>query len=183
MTLPIEKNPKQLSSENILFETVNDAIWWVAHTKSRREKALADFFAEKHIGYYLPLIKMRQPSNRRERYSLLPLFAGYIFFKGNLQDRHNVYASNSIAYILEVNDQEKLCQELRQIYKVLAINDPIYPYDFLSEGQLVRIKNGPLQGIEGIIDRKDGNYRIVLSVSTIAKSFAIHVDADIVELI
>jgi len=183
MALSADQNPRQLFPESVLEEPVNGTVWWVAHTKSRREKALADFLADRGVGYYLPLMKTRQPSSRRERYSFMPLFAGYLFFKGSLDDRYNAYASNQIARVLEVKDQNKLRDELRHINSVLAANELLAPCDFFTEGQRVRVKAGPLKGIEGIIDRKNGGCRLVLTVSSIAQSFAVNVEAEMVKAV
>jgi len=180
MALAIEKNPAQMFPSDILDEPVNGTLWWVAHTKSRREKALADFLAQHNIGYYLPMVKVRQPNLRRERFSLLPLFSGYLFFKGSRDDRYAAYTSNHIARVLEVGDQEKLRTELFQIARVLEAREHLSPCDFFSEGQRVRITYGPLKGIEGIIERKNGSCRLVLTVSAIAQSYAVNIDAEMV---
>ncbi|MCX8044996.1 MAG: hypothetical protein N3B18_12825 [Desulfobacterota bacterium] len=180
MALAIEKNPPPMSPQTILEEPINGTVWWVAHTKSRREKALAEFLGERGIGYYLPMVKSRQPSCRRERFSLLPLFSGYLFFKGDRDDRYHAYTSNHIARVLEVKDQEKLRRELLQIARVIAARELMSPCDFFTEGQRVRVTCGPLKGVEGIIQRKNGSCRLVLTVSAIAQSFAVNIDAEMV---
>lgn len=181
MALPLEQNPEQLYPENILDINPNGNSWWLAHTKSRREKALAQFLMKKNIGYYLPMLKKRQPNKNRINYSLTPLFSGYLFLKGSLEDRYSTYTSNHIARVIEVKNQLKLIEELRGIRKVLSSGVLVYPYDFLAEGQRVRIRSGPMQGVEGIIDRKKGNYRLVLKVETIVQAIALDLDVEMVE--
>ena len=183
MTLTIEQNPDQTFPANILEEPVNGTTWWIAHTKSRREKTLANFLSSKNIGYYLPLIKKRQTSNKRERYSFMPLFSGYMFFKGSKEERYEAFTSNQIARIIEVKDQDVLLNELARTQKALSAGGPVYPYDFLAKGQKVRVSFGPMKGIEGIITEKKGQYRLILNVATISQSFAIDVEADMVETI
>ncbi len=182
MTLAIEQNPDQLYPADIFDENAClQTRWWVAHTKSRREKALAHFLAKKNIAYYLPMLKKRQPSKNRVRYAMTPLFSGYLFFTGDLEDRYAAYTSNHIARVIEVKNQRKLVEELRSIRTVLACGAGVYPYDFLAEGQRVRITSGPMQGVEGIIDRKKSNYRLVLNIETIAQAIALDLAADMVE--
>lgn len=183
MALTLEQNPNRRFPDNILDQPVNGTVWWVAHTKSRREKTLAGFLSGKGIGYYLPLIKKRQAGKRRERYSYVPLFSGYMFFKGDQQDRYEAFTSNQIANVIEVRDQDMLLDELAQIEKALSSGGPVYPYDFLSEGQKVRVTVGPMKGVEGMIIEKKGQYRLVLNVTTIFQSFAVNVEADMVEAI
>ena len=51
-------------------------IWWVTHTKSRNEKALAQDLIRKDINYFLPMSwKVRRRRGRKIR-TLLPLFGG-----------------------------------------------------------------------------------------------------------
>ena len=183
MALTLEQNPDPIYPANILEEPINETTWWVAHTKSRREKTLAKFLSAKGIGYYLPLIKKRQASHKRERYSFMPLFSGYMFFKGSREDRYEAFTSNQIAQVIEVRDQDMLLGEMARAQKALSIDGPVYPYDFLAKGQRVKVQFGPMKGVEGIITDKKGRYRLVLNVTTISQSFAIDVEADMVEAI
>jgi transcription antitermination factor NusG len=183
MALTLNQNPDQIFPANILEEPINGTTWWVAHTKSRREKSLANFLSAKRIGYYLPLIKKRQASNKRERFSFMPLFSGYMFFKGSKQDRYEAFTSNQIARVIEVKDQSILLNELARTQKALSIGGPVYPYDFLAKGQKAQVRFGPMKGIEGIITDKKGQYRLILNVTTISQSFAVDVEADMVEAI
>lgn len=181
MTLSADDNPAQIFPENILNSIQQDKPWQVAHTKSRREKALAHYLARLGIGYYLPMFIRQQASTKRKRDSLIPVFSGYLFFQANNFERHNALRSNHIAQIINVSDEKQLVTELQQIEQALSGPGKVYPYDFIQKGQMVHIKNGPLKGLEGFIIRKAGQYRLVLSVKTIMQSISISIDADCVE--
>ncbi len=49
--------------------------WWVAHTKSRNEKALANDLVTREVQYFLPMAWSITKRSRRTFKSLLPLFA------------------------------------------------------------------------------------------------------------
>ena len=55
------------------------------------------------------------------------------------------------------------------------------PYADLIEGQRVRIKSGPMQGVEGWLVRKSGGWRFVLTVQLIHHQVAVEVDASMLE--
>ncbi|MCX6630827.1 MAG: hypothetical protein NTW28_24690, partial [Candidatus Solibacter sp.] len=55
------------------------------------------------------------------------------------------------------------------------------PHPFLKCGDWVRVKAGPLEGIEGILIRKKNLFRLVVSVELLAKSVAVEVDASLIE--
>src|ERR1700739_824585 len=51
------------------------------------------------------------------------------------------------------------------------------PHPFLTVGRRVRIRSGSLQGLEGILLRRKGSLRVVLSVALISRSIAVDVDS------
>jgi transcription antitermination factor NusG len=51
----------------------------------------------------------------------------------------------------------------------------------LKSGEYVRISKGPLAGLEGVLTRTKGNYRLVLSVEVLQKGIAVEVDLAMVE--
>ncbi len=55
------------------------------------------------------------------------------------------------------------------------------PHPYLVVGERVRIKAGPLEGMEGVLLRKKNNLRVVLTVASIKQSVAVEVDAGDVE--
>ena len=55
------------------------------------------------------------------------------------------------------------------------------PHPYLVVGERVRIKAGPLEGMEGVLLRKKSNLRVVLTVASIKQSVAVEVDAGDVE--
>jgi len=181
MTISLNQNPEALFPADILDTIQENKPWHVAHTKNRREKALAHYLARAGIGYYLPMVSRQQSSDKRVRYSLIPVFNGYLFFKADDFERHKAMRSNHIARIIDVGDEIKLVQELSQIEKALSGDTKVYPYDFISEGQWGRVKSGPLKGVEGRVIRKDSNCRLVLSVESIMQSISVSIEADQVE--
>mgnify|MGYP006283948373 CR=1 FL=1 len=181
MTTAISQNPAALYPEDLFDLSAQYKPWWVAHVKSRREKSLASYLADADIGYYLPMYQRRQPNSKRVRYSLMPLFNGYLFFRGDDVDRHYALRSNQIARMIDVRDQDRFSNELQSIRRVLANELPVYPYHYIVEGKRVRVKKGPLKDVEGVVERKAKNYRLVISVETINQSMAVTIDADMVE--
>jgi transcription antitermination factor NusG len=55
------------------------------------------------------------------------------------------------------------------------------PHPYLVIGERVRVKSGSLEGMEGVLLRKKGLLRVVLSLDLIMQSVAVEVDADNVE--
>jgi len=55
------------------------------------------------------------------------------------------------------------------------------PHPFLTVGRRVRIRSGPLEGRQGILLRRKGCVRVVLSVDLIQRSIIVDVDLADVE--
>jgi transcription antitermination factor NusG len=155
--------------------------WWVIHTKSRNEKALAHDLMGRNISYFLPMSwKVRRKSRRTIR-SLLPLFGGYLFFCGTENDRVEVLRTDRVANLIDVKDQQKLVRELQQIEQALRAGVPITPHKYLKEGQKCRVMAGPLMGLQGVVVRSPGTTRLVLQVDMLGQAASVEIDVDMIE--
>ena len=71
--------------------------------------------------------------------------------------------------------------EIEAVRRLVESSLKVESHPFLKCGDRVRIKSGPLEGIEGILVRKTLGFRLVLSVEMLSKSAAVEVDLEIVE--
>ena len=155
--------------------------WWVAHTRSRNEKALAWDSLNKNISYFLPMNwKVRRIRGRTMR-SLLPLFSGYVFFCGNERDRLELLRTNRVAGVLEVKDQDKFVNELSQIESAIRAGVPLRPHKYLKAGQRCRVIAGPLMDVQGIIVTSRNNARLVLQIDMLGQATSVEIDTDLIE--
>ena len=155
--------------------------WWVAHTKSRNEKALAHDMVNRDIKYFLPMTWNVRRKTRRTTKSLLPLFSGYIFFCGDEAQRIEILKTNRIANLIEVVDQEHFIHDLVQIERVLRTGEALVPHKYLKKGQKCRIIAGPLLGIQGIIVNIKGQTRLVLQVDMLGQAASVEIEIDMIE--
>lgn len=178
--LKTEDNPPILFPEGVgLLEIAGP--WWVAHTKSRNEKALAWWLNKHGVGYFLPLSEKLHRSRGRKYTCMVPLFAGYVFFAGDAQQRQTALASNRIANVIEVVDQSRLVRNLVQISDALGRGVVLDPHPYLKTGQSCRVTAGPLAGLEGIIVRKKEAARLVLQIDMLGQAASVEIDADTIE--
>jgi transcription antitermination factor NusG len=157
--------------------------WWVAHTKSRNEKALAQDLISREINYFLPMSwKIRRRGGRKMR-SLLPLFGGYLFFCGQESQRVEVLKTNRVAGLIEVKDQQKLLRELMQIEQALNSGKDIAAHKYIRAGQRCRVLQGPLADLEGIVVKSKNAVRLVLQVDLLGQAASVEIDTDIIEVV
>jgi len=157
--------------------------WWVAHTRSRNEKALAHDLISKNISYFLPMSwKVRRRSRRTIR-SFLPLFSGYLFFCGQEDQRVELLRTNRVANLIEVNDQQKLLDELVQIDQALRTGAPLTPHKYIKAGKRCKVIAGPFIGLEGIVVRTKKATRLVLQVDMLGQASSVEIDIDMIEVL
>jgi len=154
--LPAEPdcNPPNLWDDQSL-PVDGDVCWWCLHTKPRQEKATARDLRNAGIVYYLPqaLKESRTPQGRKIQ-SIVPLFTGYMFLRGDRNDRLVALRAHRLVGVLEVADQEALTRDLRQIHTMLSSGMPVSEEPAVPVGASVRIVNGPLTGVVGKVVRR-----------------------------
>ena len=157
--------------------------WWVAHTKSRNEKALAHDLIGRQVSYFLPMTwKVRHQRGRKIK-SLLPLFSGYLFFCGDEQKRLDVLKTNRVAGLIVVKDQRLLVEELSAIERALKAGAVLQKHRYVEVGQLCRVTAGPLRDIEGVVQRSGSAARLILKVDMLGQAASVEVDSDLIEII
>ena len=171
-------------------------LWWVAHTKSRNEKALAQDLIRKDISYFLPMGWKIQRRKQRTMRSFLPLFTGYLFFCGNENQRIELLRTNRVANIIEVKDQQRLLEELLQIEQALRAGVPLAPHSYIKAGQHCRVIAGPLAELHGIVigvpKRQKGRLggpvktkntaHLVLQIDMLGQAASVEIDIDMIEI-
>jgi len=157
--------------------------WWVVHTKSRNEKALANDLTRKNICYFLPMSwKIRRIRGRKIR-SLLPLFGGYMFFCGNENQRLEVLRTNRVTNLIEVKNTEKFLRELTSIEQALLAGADLTPHKYIETGQLCQVIAGPLAGSRGIAIKTMGKTKLILRVEMLGQAASVEIDTDSIEII
>ena len=157
--------------------------WWVAHTKSRNEKALAMDLMTKDINYFLPMSwRVRNVRGRKIR-TLLPLFGGYLFLCGDERQRVESLRTNRIANIISVDNQQQLVEELSDIQRAIQAGAVLLPHKYIEKGQKCRITAGPLMGMEGVVTRTRGVTALVLQIDMLGQAAGVEVDTDTVEVV
>jgi hypothetical protein len=150
--------------------------WWVAHVRSRQEKRLARHLLQSEVPYYLPQRENRFRAGDRWRTSHLPLFTGYVFFRGGSGERLAARKSNFIVQLLDVLDQDGLDRELRSLWLLQLTGAPLVPHPYLGPGDEVEVTAGALKGYRGRVLREKGKYRLVVSITLLRQSVAADVD-------
>ena len=156
-----------------------EARWYAAYTRAQHEKRVAQQLAEREVEHYLPVYEaVHRWKDRRMRVHL-PLFPGYVFVRIQLRNRLEVLRIPSVTRLVGFNGAPTALgdEEVESLRCALAQGVRATPHPFLTVGRRVRITAGPLRGAEGILLRRKGNFRVVLSVDLIMRSVIVDVSA------
>jgi len=109
----------------------------------------------------------------------LPLFPGYVFIRIHPHEGMRVVKTSGVVGLVGIHGQPTAIadQEIESLRQCVLRDGNIQPHPYLSIGRRVRVKNGPLAETEGILSRRKGRFRLVLSVHLIERSVAVEVDA------
>jgi transcription antitermination factor NusG len=157
--------------------------WWAIYTRHQHEKSIAQILAAKGLDVFLPLYNSTRRWKDRTVQLSLPLFPCYLFLRENAAGRLQVVTTPGIINILSINGEPARIPEaeIESVRRAIDWGNRVEPHPFLRCGDRVRVKSGPLQGLEGILVRKKNFYRLVLSVEILERSAAVEVDVSAVE--
>lgn len=159
----------------------SDRRWWVLYTKVHQEKAIARQLHGRQVPFYLPLVEKTSQSRGRRIVSRVPVFASYVFLFGNEEERVWSLTTNRLSRVLVVPDPEQLSHDLRQLRQMIASGAPLTVEKRLSRGDLVRVRYGPLAGLEGVVLRRDGTSRLLISIDFLQQGASAEIDDHMLE--
>jgi len=107
-----------------------------------------------------------------------PLFPGYVFCQFDALKRLPVLVTPGVLTVvgsgripIPVEDSE-----IDTIQRVVSSGLRAEPWPYLEVGQQVRIQDGALRGLEGILISFRGSRRIVVSVSLLCRSVSLEIE-------
>jgi transcriptional antiterminator RfaH len=155
----------------------SDRRWWVLYTKVHQEKAIVRQLYGRQIPYFLPLVEKVNICRGRRFVSHVPVFAGYVFLFGTDEERVASLTTNRVSRILVVDDLEQLTYDLRQLQRLIASGAPLTIERRLVPGDRVRVRSGPLTGLEGTVLKRHGSTRLLVAVNLLQQGASVDIDA------
>jgi len=159
--------------------------WYAVYTSSRHEKRVAKQLELANLQCYLPLYEQLSRWQDRRVRVLLPLFPGYVFVRLALKDRLEVLRTSGVVRLVGFSGMPIPLPEgqIEALREALTNKLRVEPHPFLTSGRRVRVRKGPLAGVEGILVRRKGSYRVILSMDSIMRSIIVEIDAADVQAI
>jgi len=157
--------------------------WFVLYTRHQHEKTVAEVLTGKSVESFLPLYKTAHRWKDRMKELSLPLFPNYVFVFAGLDQRGLALSTPGVYDFVRLGGAPAIipAEEIEAVRQVVERGLNAEPHPFLKSGDQVRVKSGPLEGLEGILVRKKGFYRLILSVELVVRSISVEVEVADVE--
>ena len=111
-----------------------------------------------------------------------PLFPGYVFLKLPREQRNFILQNNYLANLLDVPDQAQFSRQLSDILRALDTDLEIRLAPTIGEGMRVKVKAGPLRGVEGWVEKRQGMSTVLIRLDFIGQAAAVKLEATDLEL-
>lgn len=164
------------------WERMNEWAWFVAHTLPRREKKLKQYCEREGFHTVLPCFQMVRKYRGKTVVSSKLLFPGYVFIQLKPGERQKIIQNDHVARLLTVTDQVTFARQLEEILQALETELEIVLAPEIGLGKRVRIKAGPLKGMEAWVEQRYGVSVVLLRLDFIGQAAAVKVSADDLEL-
>jgi len=154
--------------------------WYAIYTRSRHEKRIKEQLDGQSLESFLPLYEAVHRWKDRRMLVSLPVFPGYLFVRIVLPEhRRPVITLPGVVNLVGTPGCPTPIEdyEIETLRRCAVRGQNMMPHPYLTAGRLVRVIRGPLADMEGILVRRKGQSRLILSVKLIARSVAIEVDA------
>jgi transcription antitermination factor NusG len=167
----------QLNDLDSLPETSTPQ-WFAVAVKPRFDKAVARTLESKGFETLLPLYKTQHRYAARSKVSDLPLFPGYVFCRFNVLTRLPILTTPGVTQILGTGNNPLALSEEEIVSLRVAIQAdiPLQPFPFLQAGQRVRIEEGALRGVVGLVVKIKDCMRLILSITLLQRSVLLEID-------
>jgi transcription antitermination factor NusG len=164
----------EISSEPKVVKSDDNVEWFALYVKPRHEKLVGTML--RHRGYceFTPLYTRCRGNRGRD----LPLFPGYVFCQFNWERRLPIVSLPGVFFVVGNGRTPTPVapDEVLRLRNLAASDLEKAPVDYLTEGQMVRLVDGPLRGLDGILQDSGSAAYLVVSVTLLRRSIQVKID-------
>ena len=160
--------------------------WHALWTRSHAERLVRDQLTAKGFHPFLPTTASWSSRAGIQHRIEVPMFPGYLFLHDALDKRGYIAVRKARGLVAVLGDSwDHLAtipaREMESIDRLQAAGLEVTPHPFLRVGQRVRVVQGALTGVEGILQRVNaGKGRLIVSIELLQRSVAVELDCSTV---
>jgi transcription antitermination factor NusG len=152
--------------------------WFALQVWSRKEPTVAAQLEGQGFECFLPKYTTVRRWSDRAKELERPLFPGYLFCRFDFENRRSLVMSPGVIQILGFGRKPMPLEdrEMAAIQQAVCSGLPRQPWPYLEVGERVRVDQGSLSGLEGILVSLKGHHRVILSITLLQRSIALEID-------
>lgn len=163
--------------------------WYACYTRGRHEKQVEAQLRQRGFESYLPLIARERQWKDRKKVVQFPLFPSYVFGRFTLNDLHTVLSTPGVSTIVRPTgyptpipeDDILNVRRFAEAIQETGVEPEQRP--FIAEGEWVRVKGGPFEGVQGIVREQRSSKRVLVGLEAIGQGLEIDIDASLLQVI
>jgi transcription antitermination factor NusG len=159
--------------------------WFALYTMPQSENSIRRILDIRRIESFAPTYEVQKIWKNRQRVKTQrPLFPSYLFVRIGPHQRSVVLSSPGALRIIG-NTHTPLPIPDREIefLKTQSGSRKVEPWLDMVIGKRVRVRSGPMEGLEGTLVEKRNSFRFVLTVAMINQHAAIEIAPEELELV
>jgi transcription antitermination factor NusG len=156
---------------------------YALRVRPRHEKSVAEALRLKGYEEFLPLCEQRRrwdhTNSRTIRTVRLPLFPSYVFCRFDPQRLLPIVQTPGVRSVVSFTRRPAPLdeEEVAALRRIVDSGLPAAPHPDLRVGSYVRIRGGPLSGLEGFLEVDKGRHRLVVGVSLLQRAVSVEVES------
>jgi len=160
-----------------MTDTMQEHNWYAIQVRPQSEFVTSKALQNKGFEQFVPYYRSQRRWSDRKIELKLPLFPCYIFCRFDPQVRLPIITTAGVVRIVGTG---KLpvpvdVREMDAVLKIARSQYKVEPHPFVTIGTRIRIEQGPLAGMEGIVSGYK-NRHLVFSVGLVERSISVELD-------
>ena len=152
--------------------------WFALMVKPRFEKSASTLLRQKGYEDFLPLTAEARNWSDRVKTVELPLFPRYLFCRFTPHEQGRILNTPGVQKIVGFGMRPTPIpdQEIESLRRLIKSGSTAAICDYISNGEYVLVREGPLAGMEGVLVKAKGTCRVVVSIHLLQRSVYAEVD-------
>jgi transcription antitermination factor NusG len=163
--------------------TRRELCWHAVSVRHQHERQVAAALASQGVDSFAPFYRARRRWSDRTKEIEAPLFPGYVLGRFAMPQRVKVLKTPGVARIVEFAGLPARIEdgEIENIRLAIQSRLPLGPVPYFKAGDRVRIREGPLRGVEGTLLREKNGLRVVVGIELLQRSIAVELESQTIE--
>jgi len=157
--------------------------WYVLQVRRRAEVLVAAILGARGYEVFLPCLNTSRSRGGKQD-ERPPLFPGYVFCRYSDEARENMVGVHGVVRIVSFNNRPEPVNEaeLDSVRILCRSGALVRRWQFIREGQPIRITSGPLAGVEGVFVSVSSAEFVVVNITMLQRAVLVKVPGNSIVL-